>query len=293
MNIVSLFTSRRAPKADAASGLEQASSGLPGSDDGEHRLHALAERLRSTAALPFNRTGEMRAAALDGAAELARLKVLWQQQADKAAHLGHELQQARSALERARLQPADAPSNAAAAEQRLRPDHDALTLLPNRAHLHARLQEVLGAGSPRRAPMALLVLNLDGFNTINEGHGRETGDGLLRILARRLRLAVRADDLVCCLGGDEFACLVNNALDAEQLCRVACKLFDTVSAPVSVGSLSLSVRPSIGIAMGPADGDTPLLLLHSAGAAMHRAKRQQTGYAIFDRRRDVGADQDA
>ena len=297
MNFVSLFTARRASKTAAVPGLEQAFS-EPGSSDGERRLHALAERLRNAAALPSNRAGDVRAAALDCAGELAQLKALWRQQADQATRLGHELQQARSALGRARSQRADTPSDTPSDtgsnipsdtdtnDRRQRADHDALTLLPNQAHLHARLQEMLGTDPAQRAPLALLMLNLDGFQTINERHGPEAGDGLLRIVARRLRLAVRADDLVCRLGDDEFACLLINVLDAEQLCRVACKLFDTVSAPVSVGSLSLSVRPSIGIAMGPTDGNTATLLLHNADAAMHRAKRLQTGYAIFDRHRD-------
>ena len=298
MSFASFFTVRRASKIAAPLGLEQA-PGEPGSNDGEHRLQALVERLRNAAALPFDRAGDVRAAALECAGELAQLKVLWQQETDKAARLGRELQQARSALERARLQQADTLSNIPSGtdtDTDDRPpcaDHDTLTLLPNRMHLHTRLQEMLCAEGAQRAPMALLVLNLDGFETINESHGRETGDGLLRIVARRLRLAVRADDLVCRLGDDGFACLLIDVLDAEQLCRVACKLFDTVSAPVSVGSLSLSLRPSIGIAMGPTDGNTAALLLHNADAAMHRAKRLQTGYAIFDRHRDLSEAQDA
>ena len=87
--------------------------------------------------------------------------------------------------------------------------------------------------------------------------------------------------MVSRLGGDEFACLVSNVPNRDQLIHLACKLFDTVSAPVQIGRCRLIVRPSIGITTHPADGATAAALLKHADIAMYRAKRDQTGYAFF------------
>jgi len=87
--------------------------------------------------------------------------------------------------------------------------------------------------------------------------------------------------VVCRLGGDEFACLLADLLNQQQLAHLACKLFDTVSAPMQIGERGLIVRPSIGIVTCPADGTTGGALLKHADTAMYCAKREQTGYAFF------------
>jgi diguanylate cyclase (GGDEF)-like protein len=133
----------------------------------------------------------------------------------------------------------------------------------------------------------VLYLDLDDFKPVNDHHGHEAGDQVLRIVAHRLRHAVRADDLVCRLGGDEFACMLQDPLDRAQLSQMACKLFDAVSAPLKLCGVTLSVRPSIGIALCPDDADTTAALLERADAAMYLAKRRQLGYAFFDRRSDA------
>ena len=134
----------------------------------------------------------------------------------------------------------------------------------------------------KRPSLALLYLDLDGFKPINEHHGRAVGDSLLRIVAARLARAIRAGDCVGRMGGDEFACLLGGIDDRQQLSHLACKLFDAVSAPLQVGTLQLTLRPSIGIAICPADGATADTLLKRADAAMYRAKRSQSGYAFFE-----------
>ena len=170
-----------------------------------------------------------------------------------------------------------------AGEQRARhlAQHDSLTQLPNRSHFRERLDDALGLGDPLRQPLAVLYLDLDGFKPINDRHGHDAGDELLRIVAARLARAVRAGDMVSRLGGDEFACLLADLPGRQQLCQLACKLFDAVSAPVKVGKLRLTVRPSIGIAICPTDGATTDALLKSADVAMYAAKRDRTGYAFF------------
>jgi diguanylate cyclase (GGDEF)-like protein len=165
-------------------------------------------------------------------------------------------------------------------------EHDDLTALPNRNHFRERLDKALASSGHERPALAVLFLDLDGFKPINDRHGHDTGDAMLRIVAARLSRSVRADDMVCRLGGDEFACMLADAMTREQLSHLACKLFDAVSAPLQVGALELSVRPSIGIAVCPTDGATSEALLKHADRAMYRAKRRQMGYAFFDRRTD-------
>jgi diguanylate cyclase (GGDEF)-like protein len=160
--------------------------------------------------------------------------------------------------------------------------HDGLTSLPNRNFFRQQLGLALAHLEPQRPTFAVLYLDLDGFKPINDRHGHAIGDELLRIVAARLSQAVRAEDMVSRLGGDEFACLMADLRDREQLSRLAVKLVDTVSAPLMIGRLKLSVRPSIGIAICPTDGANADALLEKADAAMYRAKRCRTGYAFVD-----------
>lgn len=167
--------------------------------------------------------------------------------------------------------------------------HDALTALPSRDSFRARIDRILAQAEPQSRTLAVLYLDLDGFKAINDVHGHEVGDDVLRIVATRLSRAVRAEDSVGRLGGDEFACLLSNLPNREQLSHLACKLFDGVSAPMKIGKLELTVRPSIGIAVCPSEGLSATALLNRADAAMAHAKRGRSGYAFFDERADVQA----
>ncbi|HEY2978346.1 MAG TPA: GGDEF domain-containing protein [Burkholderiaceae bacterium] len=159
--------------------------------------------------------------------------------------------------------------------------HDSLTGLPNRRCFGERLDRALAEVEPAHPGLSVLYVDLDGLKAINDRHGHDTGDELLKIVAARLRAALRARDVVCRLGGDEFACLLTDLLNREQLAHLACKLFDTVSAPMQIDERGLVVRPSIGIVTCPADGSTGATLLKHADTAMYCAKREQTGYAFF------------
>lgn len=140
-------------------------------------------------------------------------------------------------------------------------------------------------GRATSTAFSLLYLDIDSIKLIHDDHGQEIGDGLRCAIAMRLERSLRANDAVNYLGGDRFICLVGGWLDHDQLSHLACKLFDIVSAPFRIELLNVSVRPSIGIAMSPSDGDTSEALLKSADAAMLRAKRMQSGYAFS---REVG-----
>jgi diguanylate cyclase (GGDEF)-like protein len=160
--------------------------------------------------------------------------------------------------------------------------HDALTSLPNRNYFEQRLGRMLDAAEPSRHLCAVFYLDLDGFKALNDTHGHETGDELLRIVGARLARLVRAEDFVSRIGGDEFACLLTDLTSRDQLRLRAQMFFEAISAPAKIGTLELRVAPSVGISIYPSDGVSLDALLRNADTAMYRAKRLKAGYAFFD-----------
>jgi diguanylate cyclase len=252
--------------------------------DWDLMFQAVATRLRLTlgAATAAHSAGRISTIALECVQALEQLHAELTQERSQRRHIETELCQAMFALAHARQELNGTQADARRARHLAL--HDSLTALPNRRGFNERLDQAL---APPGAALAVFYLDLDGFKLINDSHGHGVGDELLRIVATRLAHAMRAEDMVCRMGGDEFACLLVDPMDREQLSGLACKLFDTVSAPVQVGTLSLSVRPSIGIAMSPTDGLAGDVLLRSADAAMYHAKRQRMGYAFYNRPADA------
>lgn len=159
---------------------------------------------------------------------------------------------------------------------------DALTLLPKRDVFCARLQYALARPALRREAFAVLHLEVDGFQQINEEYGYGVGDALLKVVAARLCRTVRTTDMVSRFDNDEFACLISSAPNRDELSHRAFELFAAVSTPCRVGALELVVRPSIGIAVCPIDGATTDALLRNAAAAQRRARRHEAGYTFYD-----------
>lgn len=162
---------------------------------------------------------------------------------------------------------------------------DQLTRLPNRPYFHEQLERALAAASPPGTMLALLCLELDGFRPLGATGGSDAGDDVLEIVAVRLGRALRADDLVARMDGDRFACLLTGAFDHDQLSRVASRLFDTLSVPLRIGALRLTVSPGIGIvthAVGTTGETNANHLLQCAASAVARAQRQRSGYAFFE-----------
>jgi len=160
--------------------------------------------------------------------------------------------------------------------------HDSVTSLPNQRFLRESIDSAIAASGGAPPVMALFYLDLDGFKSINDELGHGSGDDLLRTVAARLRRAVRSGDIVSRLGGDEFACLLPDLDAPEQLAEVARKLLAVVSAPHTLGQLTVSVRASIGIATCPLHGTTTDALLTAADSAMYLSKRAGSGFAFFD-----------
>ena len=266
-------------------GLVEAANGRDGNlhDNVTDLLHAIVD---STApgrhhAEPHALARRMHALALECAAALSQLQAALAVERDGQRRLERELGEARAALERAQLDFED--SQAGALHARHLSLHDELTALPNRRHCREQLDEALALAAARRTSAGLLFLDLDGFKAINDRHGHETGDEVLRIVAARMSRVVRGGDLICRLGGDEFVCLPSGPLGGPQLAHLASKLFDAVSAPLALNNLHLEVRPSIGVAIFPMHADNTEALLKAADAAMYRAKQQHIGFAFAER----------
>jgi diguanylate cyclase (GGDEF)-like protein len=151
--------------------------------------------------------------------------------------------------------------------------HDPLTRLPNRALLFEYARHVLGGTKRRREKAAVLFIDLDRFKPINDLHGHETGDEVLRQVAQHINSTVREEDMVFRLGGDEFLVLISRAANESAVCEMAAHLLDIIAKPYHVGALALSLSASIGISIYPDDGTEIDTLINHADAAMYHAKQ--------------------
>jgi len=159
--------------------------------------------------------------------------------------------------------------------------YDSLTRIPNRQYLRDQLDQATTRAVRRGGTMALLLLDLDRFKTVNETLGHEAGDVLLREVVQRLTRSVREGDLLARLGGDEFAVLledVEGPLEAEAVARSVGGAFQE---PFDVGGRQVSVTASVGITVCPADGTDAVALLNNADIAMYRAKEEGRNTAKF------------
>jgi len=159
--------------------------------------------------------------------------------------------------------------------------HDALTGLPNRALFRDRLLQAMALADRERRGCGLLLLDLDGFKAVNDSHGHQVGDLVLKEVAQRLQRELRRSDTVARLGGDEFAVITEGGQDAEAAVEVAAKLERAFRSPVVAGGVTAPLAASLGIAWYPAHGDNPDLLLRNADTAMYRAKREGGGFRLY------------
>ncbi len=159
--------------------------------------------------------------------------------------------------------------------------HDALTGLPNRTYLVNALRKQLAESHDN---LAVLFVDLDGFKTINDSLGHHAGDEFLRSVARAMRASVRDRDIVARFGGDEFVIVLRAYGGPDNLIAICEKILELVSRPVQVSSHTVTVTPSIGIAIAPADGDDADTLLRNADAAMYTVKEfGKFGFRFFER----------
>ena len=160
------------------------------------------------------------------------------------------------------------------AEERLRQlsQHDPLTGLPNRSLLYEFAEHLLSRASRDGTMTATLFIDLDRFKAINDSYGHDTGDAVLREVARRLEASVRGGDMTARLGGDEFVVLMDHLHNEEDAAKAARHALDILGRPYEVHGLSLVVTPSIGISLFPQDGQRIDELIKNADVAMYHAK---------------------
>jgi diguanylate cyclase (GGDEF)-like protein len=153
--------------------------------------------------------------------------------------------------------------------------HDGLTDLPNRALFDDRVEQALARSARTALPLAVMVVDLDGFKRVNDWLGHSAGDGVLVETAQRLRAAVRPHDSVARIGGDEFAVLLED-VDRFETERIAARIRTALEPEIPIGRDLVSATGSVGAVMYlPRPGGaptTPAQLLRDADAAMYRAK---------------------
>lgn len=157
-------------------------------------------------------------------------------------------------------------------ELRYLANYDALTGLPNRALLMDRIYHGIDQARRDKRSLALCFIDLDKFKQINDSLGHDIGDLLLKEVARRLSSTLRDSDTVARLGGDEFVILLEGYKNEDNISHVARKMLTIVSEPMQLGTHTVGVSPSIGIAVYPADAINATELLKHADVAMYHAK---------------------
>jgi len=162
-----------------------------------------------------------------------------------------------------------------------RPLRDDLTGLPNRRLFQDRLTHAVELARRRQETFAVCVLDLVGFKQVNNTLGYRSGDVVLRVVADRLRAALRASDTVARLGGDEFALLLPGCEDQQSVAAVAGKIFPALQAPAEVGDREVDVQASMGVALYPRDGDSAEVVLSRAEMAMNGAREETAPYSLF------------
>lgn len=164
--------------------------------------------------------------------------------------------------------------------------HDPLTGLLNRRGLDSVLD---GAGESREA-LGLLLLDLDGFKLVNDRHGHQAGDDLLKQVAMRLRGVVRPGDIVARLGGDEFALVIRGIDDPAALSEVADRAVSVVMAPFMLMGQFVTVGASVGVSVkSERDSErwTAEVLTRAADQALYGAKRAGKGRSMVAHWDDV------
>lgn len=153
--------------------------------------------------------------------------------------------------------------------------HDELTGLYNRTNLFDEIQNSIIASKETDSKVAILFIDLDKFKPINDTLGHDVGDAILIETAKKLRSAVRADDKIFRIGGDEFLVLIKDISEADQVEMIIVKVLKAFNQTVTIRSNELEIAISIGVAVAPDDCEDPDKLLKMADIAMYEAKKDK------------------
>ncbi|OUR83887.1 hypothetical protein A9Q75_04520 [Colwellia psychrerythraea] len=161
--------------------------------------------------------------------------------------------------------------------------YDPLTGLPNRTLLLDRFNQAIAHSKRSSTLLAVCFLDLDDFKPVNDIYGHDVGDKLLIDVAHRLELAIRSEDTVSRLGGDEFSILLGDIKSTSQCYEMLERIIHSVSATYFIDENSINISASIGVSLSPLDGVELDSLLRQADQAMYQAKQQgKNNYQLFD-----------
>jgi len=173
-----------------------------------------------------------------------------------------------------RLEDEIAEKERIAAELDFLANHDALTGLPSLRLCKDRLEHSLAEARRNRQLSAVMFLDLDGFKEINDSHGHELGDQVLKATADRIRAGIRETDTVARIGGDEFIIILSSLPEVDIANRISSALVRDLAKPIQIDEIEVTVSASIGIALYPQDGTTAEELIRAADRAMYRIKAE-------------------
>ncbi|MEO8693969.1 MAG: EAL domain-containing protein [Acidimicrobiales bacterium] len=161
--------------------------------------------------------------------------------------------------------------------------HDSLTGIMNRPAAITGIQAALNRAARTGATTAVLFIDLNDFKAVNDSHGHEVGDEVLRQVSARMIAGMRRGDFAARLGGDEFVVVAEAIAGVEEATELARRIVETITKPIEIGSLRVSVGAAIGVALTLDGPEDPLRLLARADAAMYRAKQHDASrIEIFD-----------
>lgn len=150
---------------------------------------------------------------------------------------------------------------------------DSLTQLPNRLFFQSALQRHVAASCREASLMALMFIDLDSFKAVNDQHGHDAGDAVLREVAQRMSRVLRSHDVLCRLGGDEFGLILPELPGEAAAEQLALRLIAAVREPLHVGGQLMPIGATVGLAFCPGDESEAAQLLVAADVAMYAAKR--------------------
>ena len=159
--------------------------------------------------------------------------------------------------------------------------YDQLTGLPNRLLFNDRLRWAIRDARRRDEQLAVMMIDLDHFKTINDTMGHEAGDEFLQEVSQHMLDGLRDSDTLARLSGDEFALLMQHVDDSLSVQRAAQRLLDSIAKACEIDGRKVKVSGSVGICMYPNDADKAENMLHNADIAMYMAKSAGRNQASF------------
>ena len=156
-------------------------------------------------------------------------------------------------------------------------NYDLLTNLPNRRLFDDRLKHEIKIAHRSKKLLALLFIDLDYFKDVNDTYGHEIGDKLLIKVTKRISETLRATDTIARMGGDEFAAILPQMENKNDISKVAELIIKRLSTPFDLSGISVTISASIGIAIYPKDSSSAKELLQCADKAMYDAKKSGRG----------------